>query len=182
MPAVGQAHAVAALEVEGLGHHADGENAPLSGALGDDRSGAGAGAAAHARGDEHHVDAVEMLADLRRGFLGRRHADLWVGSGTQALRDVDAQLDALVGLGEGELLRIGVGDDELDTLEPGLDHVVDGVAAGAADAEHDDPRLKFLGLRGEHLERHGIFESSATLVATGNVHLGSPASEPSRAR
>ena len=59
-----------------------------------------------------------------------------------------AQLDAPLGLGKGQLLGVGVGDDELDAFEPGLDHVVDRVAAGAADAEHDDPRLQFLGLRG----------------------------------
>ena len=34
---VGQAHAVTALEVEGLGDHAHGQDAALAGALGDDR-------------------------------------------------------------------------------------------------------------------------------------------------
>ncbi len=75
-------------------------------------------------------------------------------AGAQALGDVDAQLDAPVGLGEGQLLGVGVGDDELDALKPGLDHVVDRVAAGAADAEDDDPRLQFLGLWRKYLERH----------------------------
>jgi hypothetical protein len=37
---------------------------PDSASLGDHRRGAGARAAAHAGGDEHHVGAVEVLADL----------------------------------------------------------------------------------------------------------------------
>ena len=43
---------------------------------------------------------------------------------------------------DGERLRVGVGDDEVDAHEARGDHVVDGVAAGAADAEHGDPRLQ----------------------------------------
>jgi hypothetical protein len=42
-------------EVERLGDHADGEDAELLGRLGDHGRGAGAGAAAHAGGDEDHV-------------------------------------------------------------------------------------------------------------------------------
>ena len=32
-------------------------------------------------------------------------------------------------------------DDEVDALQPGRDHVVDGVAAGATDAKNDNARL-----------------------------------------
>ncbi len=78
---VGQAHAVAALEHEGLGDHADGQDAALARRLGDDRRAAGAGAAAHAGGDEHHVGAVEVLVDLRDRFLGGAH---WPTSGMGA--------------------------------------------------------------------------------------------------
>ncbi len=39
-------------------------------------------------------------------------------------------------------LRIGVGDDEFDALQVGADHVVDGVAAGAADTDHGDPGME----------------------------------------
>ena len=37
-------------------------------------------------------------------------------------------------------LQVGVGDDELDAVEAGLHHAVDGVAAAAADADHLDAR------------------------------------------
>ena len=144
---VGQTHAVTALEVEGLGDHAHRQDAALAGAFGDDRGGAGAGAAAHAGGDEDHVGAVEVLTDLRDAFLRGAHADFGVGAGAQALRRQHAKLDATVGLGEGELLGVGIGHHELDTFEARLDHVVDRVAAGPADAEHHDARLQFCRAR-----------------------------------
>ena len=71
-------------------------------------------------------------------LLGRRLADLGAGAGAEPLGQVDAELDAHARHSTGERLRVGVGDDELDPLEPGRDHVVDGIAAGAADADHGD--------------------------------------------
>ena len=61
MPRFGQPHAVRAFELERLGDDADGQDAALARGAGDDRRRAGAGAAAHAGGDEHHVGAVELL-------------------------------------------------------------------------------------------------------------------------
>ena len=119
--------------------------------------GAGAGAAAHAGGDEDHVRAFEVRMDFVGGFLGGVHADFGVGAGAQALGDGLAQLDAAVGLGERQVLRVGVGDDELDPFEAGVDHVVDGVAACPADAEDDDTGLQFRGLRPHQRERHISF-------------------------
>jgi hypothetical protein len=45
------------------------------------------------------------------------------------LRDRGPELDAVFGDGVVERLRVGVGDDEIDALDPGGDHVGDGVAA-----------------------------------------------------
>src|SRR6185312_6126441 len=50
-------HALAALEAEGLGHHRDHQDVQLLGHLRHHRRCAGAGAATHAGGDEHHVAA-----------------------------------------------------------------------------------------------------------------------------
>ena len=36
--------------------------------------------------------------------------------------------------------EVGVGDDELDAVEPGLHHAVTDIAAAAADADHLDAR------------------------------------------
>src|SRR5205807_10306674 len=48
----------------------------------------------------------------------------------------DLQLD--VGRVVLERLQIGVGDDELDAVEAGVDHAVDRIAAASADADHLD--------------------------------------------
>ncbi len=110
--------------------------------------------------------AVEVLADLGSGFLGRSHADLRMGAGAQALGRGDPELDAAVRLGEGELLGVGVGDDELDALEPRLDHVVDGVATCAPDSEHDDPRLQLSRARRRKMYGHGDPSPSPESPAT----------------
>ncbi|MFZ9133100.1 MAG: hypothetical protein ACO21B_07725, partial [Gemmobacter sp.] len=47
-------------------------------------------------------------------------------------------------------LRSGGGNDDLDSLKALGEHVVDGVPAGTPDAEHGDPRPKFLGLARFH--------------------------------
>ena len=55
---------------------------------------------------------------------------------------------------DGQRLGVGVGDDEIDALQAGLDHVVDGVAAGAADAEHGDPRLQLTDVGDLQIDGH----------------------------
>ena len=69
-----------ALEVERLGDDADGQDAHLARGAGDDRRRAGAGAAAHAGGDEHHVRAGEMIADLLDRLFGGGAADFRLAS------------------------------------------------------------------------------------------------------
>ena len=108
------------------------------GDVGHDRRGAGAGAAALARGDEDHVGAGEGLLDLVAGVLGGLLADLGVGARAEALGDVGADVDLDVGVGDGEGLRVGVDGDELDTADALLDHAVHGVGAAAAHANDLD--------------------------------------------
>ena len=67
-------------------------------AAGDDRRGAGAGAAAHAGGDEDHVRAVEVVGDLVDRLLGGGAADLRLRAGAETLGDGDAHLDQPLGL------------------------------------------------------------------------------------
>ena len=137
---LGLAGALAALEAERLGDHAHGEGAQLPGDLGDDRRGAGAGAAALAGGDEDHVGALEDLPDLVPALLGRRPAHFGVGAGAEAPGDLAADVQLHVGVAHEQGLRVGVDGDELDSLEPGIDHAVDGVGAAAADPDDLDHR------------------------------------------
>ena len=85
---LGAARALAAFEEERLGDDADGEGAFFARDLRDDRRGAGAGAAAHAGGDEDHVGAADELLDALHVLEGRLAALLGVGAGAEAARDV----------------------------------------------------------------------------------------------
>ena len=55
-------------------------------------------------------------------------------------RDLPADVELHVGVAHQEGLRIRVDPDELDALQPRVDHAVDGVASSAADAHHLDHR------------------------------------------
>ena len=136
-------------------HNADGQDALVAGGLGDDRRGAGAGAAAHAGGDEAHVRALERGDDLIDRLFRGSAADLRTRAGAEALGDLEAELDAAVGERRVERLGIGVGDDEIDALDVGAHHVGDGVAARAADADDADPRTKLVDLRPDEIDAHG---------------------------
>ena len=113
----GDAHPPHAFEVERLGDDADREDAGLLGAARHDRRRAGAGAAAHAGGDEHHVRALQMIADLVDHLLGGRAPDLGLRAGAETFGDLHAHLDDALGLRHGERLRVGIGDDEVDALQ-----------------------------------------------------------------
>ena len=62
------------------------------------------------------------------------------GAGAEALGQLGADLQLDGRRVRPQRLKVGVGDDELDALEAGLHHPVDGVAAAAADAHDLDAR------------------------------------------
>ena len=80
--------------------------------------------------------------DFRRGAL----ADLRLCSSAQTLRQFGAKLDFVLRLRQQKRLRVGVGDNKADAFETRIDHVVDGIAASAADTQNGDPRLEFFCL------------------------------------
>jgi hypothetical protein len=130
------------------------------GRRGDDGRRTGAGAAAHAGGDEHHVGAVEQLQDFGQRLLSRLTADLGPRTRAQALGDGDAELHAPVGERLAERLCVGVGDDELHAFERGTDHVVDGISARATHANDGDTRLNLRLLLGEaEVDCHTAFST-----------------------
>ena len=90
----GRLRAARAFEGEGAGDHANGQRADFLGDLRHDGRSAGAGAAAHAGGDEDHVAAFEHLVQLFRRFLGCFAADLGVAAGAQAAGDFIANAHA----------------------------------------------------------------------------------------
>jgi hypothetical protein len=127
------------LEAERLGHHGHGEGADVLRHMRDDRRRAGSGPAAHAAGDEHHVGAVEHVEDFRVRLERRVPAHLRVRAGAEAAGQLQAELQPGGRPGAAERLRVGVGRDELDPEQAGVDHPVHRVASPAPDSDHLDP-------------------------------------------
>ncbi|MPM85257.1 hypothetical protein SDC9_132335 [bioreactor metagenome] len=75
-----------------------------------------------------------------------------LAAGTQAAA---TQMDGAVGAAAQQSLSIGIGRNVFDALNAAFNHVVDGVAAAAADADHLDLRalVEFFGFN--HVDRHG---------------------------
>ena len=146
-PRLGDTHAMHALELERLGHHANGEDALLACGAGHHRRTAGTGSAAHAGGDEHHMTAFEMFDNFVDRLLGGGAPDIGLRPGAEPLGDVDAHLDTPFRKGLRQGLGVGVGNHEFDAFEMGCDHVVDGIAARAADADDGNTRLELMRSR-----------------------------------
>ena len=89
----GAAHARPAFERERLGHDADGERARFTRELRDHGGRTGAGAAAHAGRDEHHVgsrhDVLQAVDVLERSLATL----VGVGAGAESARHVGADRD-----------------------------------------------------------------------------------------
>jgi hypothetical protein len=73
-----------------------------------------------------------------RDLGARALADLRVRARAEALGEVVADVELDVGVRHLQRLRVGVGRDELDARQPGVDHAVDGVRPAAADADDLD--------------------------------------------
>ena len=86
----GKAHAALAFELKRLGDHADREGAELPRGFGDDRCCAGAGAAAHSGGDEHHMCASQVIADFIDHLFGGGTPRLGLRAGAKTLRRLSA--------------------------------------------------------------------------------------------
>ena len=130
--------AAAPLEAEWPRDDADGERAERTRNSRDYRCPTRARASAFPSGHEHHVGALQYLFDLISVILGGLLADLRIRAGAEAPRQLTADIEFHVGVAHEQGLRIGVHRDELDPLEPDLDHSVHGVHAAAADADNLD--------------------------------------------
>ena len=129
-------HALSALERERLRHNADGENAHVLCDLGNDRSGACSGPAAHTGCDEHHIGAADDIGDILDVFLCGLLADLRIGACTVSLGDFFTDGDFCRSARSEKNLLVTVHRDEVDALNIGFDHAVDCVSAAAADADY----------------------------------------------
>ena len=131
-------HPAAALKAEGLGDHGHGEDFQLLGDLRHDGRRAGAGAAAHAGGDEHHVGVLQSLGNLIAALLGGLAAHVRVRAGALPMGQLFADLDFIGGAGNIQGLLVRIHRHKFDALGAGAHHAVDHVVAAAAHADDLD--------------------------------------------
>ncbi len=98
-----------ALSPERKGGDRNGQGAHVLGELRDVRRRAGAGAAAHAGGDENDVRVGERLAELILGLLGRFLSHLRERSRPQPASGAAAQKDLVLRPHGQKVLRVGIG-------------------------------------------------------------------------
>ena len=84
-PLTRQGHLARALKAKGRGDDGHREGAKLHGCSRHHRGRAGAGATAHASGDEHHLSALERLFDLLVRLLGSLLAQRGVAARATAM-------------------------------------------------------------------------------------------------
>ena len=144
-------HAAAAFPLKRLGYHAHGKDAHFACHARNHGRCAGAGAAAHACGDEDHVRAVQRAADFIHGSFGCVAA--FVGLAARA-QTGGAQLDGVVCAAASQRLRVGVGADEFHAIDLAVDHVLYGVAAAAAYTHHFDAGARVEVFVFDHFDWH----------------------------
>ena len=79
-----------------------------------------------------------QLADQVLAFECSGTALLRIGAGAKSTRQAGAELDDIGRLALFQVLAIGVGGKQLDAVDLGRDHFVDGVATTAADPDDAD--------------------------------------------
>jgi hypothetical protein len=85
--------------------------------------------------------AVQVVNDLVDALFSGCTSDFRLRTRAETFGNARAELDDAIRLRHGQCLRIGVGNNEVDTLQTGRDHVVDSVTAATADAENGDTGL-----------------------------------------
>ena len=136
-------HAGLGLELKGLRHHAYRQDSHILGKTGHHRRSAGSRAAAHAAGHEHHVRALNGFLDLLNALLGSLLANLRLGSCSQTLGQLLADLDGPLCLAQLQGLPVRIDPDKFYSANLLIYHAVHGVVPGAADSNHDNSRRRF---------------------------------------
>lgn len=131
-------HPARSFEMERLGHDTDGQNPAFTAGLGDNSRSAGSGSAAHTGGNEHHVGVIQILHHIIKAFLGGGFTDFRLGPGTQTFGHSISELYFMLGQITRKSLRVCVAHDEINAVEVGRNHVVDGVTTGPTDTDNSN--------------------------------------------
>ncbi len=134
-----------AFEVKRYGDDAYREQTPFAGHAGHNRAGTGAGASTHARGDEHHAGVVlKQCLDLGYVVFSSLAGHFRPVAGSKAVADHHFGRHRTL----AQCLSVGVQNHERHMLDALTEHVVDGIAAAAANAYGLDDYFVFLFVLG----------------------------------
>ena len=97
--------------------------------------------------------AVALLCALiGGGAYAKDSEDCVAAAGMAAPEFAMPRVAAAIAKKRLDIAVIGIGNDKLDALQPGIDHVVDSVAARAADTKNGDSRLQLADVE---IDAHG---------------------------
>jgi hypothetical protein len=82
------------------------------------------------------VRAGNVRANFGNRLFGGSFTDFRPRTGAKTFRKVRSELNPVFGARRRKRLCIRIGDNELDALEPGCDHIVDRIAARASDTDN----------------------------------------------
>ena len=96
------------------------------------------------------VEFIAVNTDAQALLLS--DADVKLDVGRERTRGLGAGSDPDVGVAHEQRLGVGVDGDEVDALQPGVDHPVDGIDTATADSDHLDDREIVLWGAGHQLD------------------------------
>ena len=131
---VGLIQTLLSLKLERLRHDAYREAAGFPGDLGNRRPCAGSCSATHTGGDKDHIGIFHGLGNVVSALLSGAFANFRIRSCTLSAGDLLADLDLLIGIGNGQCLLVRIDGNKLDTLGAGLHHTVDYVVSCSPDS------------------------------------------------
>ena len=129
----GHAHTARAFVFKWFRHNRNGQNTQFFRHFRDHRRRTCARATAHTGGDKHHIRIAQHIGNAFAVFFRRRTTDFRFCARAQTGL---AQLQFIQRRRVTQCLRIGIGDDEFHPLYAFGDHVLDGIAACATNANH----------------------------------------------
>src|SRR3989344_2269378 len=99
-------------------------------------------AAAHAARDEDHVRVFDGFLNILARLFGRLFAELRIHAGTEAAREILADVDFSLRFVLVEILRIRIDGDKINTHHVRCHHVIDRIASRTPDTDDPNPRKR----------------------------------------
>src|SRR5205807_7935451 len=174
---LGLLHSAPAFELKWFRNYRDRKSPQFSGQRCDDWSAARARASAQTRSNENHVRTFEDFNDLVSIFECRLPAHFGIGAGAEAFGQSAAELNLNRRTRTLQRLQIGIGNDELDAFDAGVDHAIHRVGAAAANAHNFYTRARNWRLV---VDKNIYASAGFAYLRCHEFFLSSKSSEPGR--